>query len=321
MHKNRLFSLKNRVIIFCILLVGIGFFVINAKTSWDQYSNSRYHFSIAYPSDWKLQDTPTNNDGGEFVSPDRSISCRAYGFQNALVGTNKNNQTLTEFINWLSDAPDTTVISVSDRELGGILGQHLVTRHKDYIRSGTYSLGPEIGYAFVCFYQSIDDYQKHTSDFEQMAASFTLEIDNQDYRGNAKVSCKNYINGVVAPLQDRQTFTDKTYTEVTMISKENWDRSRLPTKVADLESLDYTCYSMPSEFKEADQTASIDIQPEVTLVEWTCELEYTDYQYISSSDNNQRQNLESKGYYCEKEACFLEDNRDSYVWMCAKIKQ
>ncbi len=59
-------------------------------------------------------------------------------------------------------------------------------------------------------------------------------------------------------------FTSSQYTEVTVLSRENWDETKLPEEVIKLENEGYTCYPMPLEFN-ADYT-------EVTLVEWTCEM-------------------------------------------------
>ena len=51
------------------------------------YENSRYGFSLEYPSNWTPGEQTANNIGQEFFSPDDEVFCYAYGFENTLLTT------------------------------------------------------------------------------------------------------------------------------------------------------------------------------------------------------------------------------------------
>ena len=317
---------KSKLIITIVvsLIVGvIGFYILGSNGSWEQYSNSRYGFTVDYPSSWKLGEAPDNNDGREFISPDGSVSCRAYGFQNALVNSDGEPQTLYEFIAWLTDYPGIVVIDRSDRKFAGRPSTHIVFEQNGVISSAVYTLKPDVGYGFVCSYQSKESQKKHTGDFQHMTGSFRLVSSLKENVGNTVISCGDYIGGVITPLQDQQVFLDETYTEVTITSREAWDRSRLPSRVIDLENIDYTCYPMPFEMIYPDEKMQkINAQPEVQSVEWTCELEHTNYKFVKDGDAaSQKTKLESNGYSCAEQSCFGDDNKDSFVWLCTRLAQ
>lgn len=77
---------------------------------------------------------------------------------------------------------------------------------------------------------------------------------------------------LVIPLKDLQVFEDTNYTEVTIVSRNAWDKKRLPAKVLELENSGYTCTPLPLEFEESGETPGMYVQRAVRKVEWTCEL-------------------------------------------------
>jgi len=311
------------VIIVVLLIAGVvGLYFLGSNGSWEQYSNSRYGFTVDYPSNWKLGEAPDNNDGREFLSPDGLISCRAYGFQNVLLGASGESQTLYEFIDWLTDNLSIVIINRSDRKFAGRPSTHIVFEQNGVINSAVYTLKPDVGYGFVCYYKSDKIQKEHARDFQHMTNSFRLVSSLKENAGNTAISCENYISGVVTPLQDQQVFLDETYTEVTITSRDAWDRSQLPSKIIDLENIDYTCYPVPFEMTYPDENMQkINTQPEVQSVEWTCELEYIDYKFVESNATSQKTKLESNGYSCVEQPCFGDDNKDSLVWLCTRLAQ
>lgn len=130
-------------------------------------------------------------------------------------------------------------------------------------------------------------------------------------------NCNTLLNNSV-PLKDKQVFLDTEYTGVTITSRESWDKSQLPQQITDLESKDYTCYPMPFETDYGKEIPGMHVQPEVKSVEWSCELEYEDYEYIERDREGEKNKLIKAGYNCEKQNCEENDMTENYTWLCTK---
>lgn len=59
----------------------------NSDVKYNRYYNTRYKFSIDYPSDLIEQPAPTNNNGREFKNEDNTVSLVASGYNNVLYKT------------------------------------------------------------------------------------------------------------------------------------------------------------------------------------------------------------------------------------------
>lgn len=308
---------KRVLIIAAVGLVGLTVFVIVnlfKKQNWQVYKNARYGFNVAYPSSWELGVQEENNAGRSFYPKDNSIYCYAYGFANALTGTSGEPQTLEEFVNWLvNDGTVSKILENSDAKLAGEKAKKLVYEQNDgKIKEAVYSLNQERGLGLYCIYENLQEKNKFGNSFNQIAASFKLE-ENEDSRTSTQ-ECLDLINGVIEPLADLQTFTDDKYTEVTITSRDAWDPRKLPEKVTQFQSQNYTCYPMPLEFENGTGGAEL----AVTKVQWTCELKYDTWQYLESGNTSQKTTYENRGYTCIKEDCFLEFSQWGFVWLCYK---
>ena len=280
-----------------ILIIIVGFLVFQ-KPEWQTYENSRYKFTVDYPNSWQLGEPEINNSGRNFFPADKKIECRAYGFANALTMSDGETQTLDEFIEWLTGEEE--VIQQRETSLGGTRAIELISRVDGMVRHGVYVLGKDSGLAVSCFFNELEEQEKFAKEFNRMVKSFTIETALDE-----TVYCDTLTNGVFLPVKDRQTFIDKTYTEVTITSREYWDKNKLPNQVLDLETIGYFCIPMPSEFGESNP-------PAVISVEWNCELEYEDYEYLSS-DKERKQ-----GFTCEKQTCLNKTGEEDFVWFCYK---
>ena len=133
-----------------------------------------------------------------------------------------------------------------------------------------------------------------------------------------KIWCKDLLNNVIVPLRDFQAVYDTDYTEVTITSRESWDKERLPAQVLELQSEGYICDPVPEEFDASRQEGDVLAQPAVTKVQWNCKLTYQDYLYIPTEENERKQTYENKGYECEMVACSDYSGAGSFVWLCGK---
>lgn len=297
------------------------------KEEWPIYQNSRYNFSVQYPSGWQLGEAPTNNDGRTFFSPDQEIECSAYGFYNVLTDDAGNPQTLDEFIDWLvgeqdvgaRDQGSVAVLEKSETTLSGYRAEHLITKEDTTIKEAVYALGQESGRGLLCIFKSREAQATFQKNFEKMRQSFKIEanLDGEEVITGTE-ECVNLVNGVIVPFKDLQIFQDSQYPEVTETSREAWDKKRLPQQVLTLEAQDYQCYPMPSEFDQTPQEPGMDIPVAVTKVEWRCQLEYEQWQYFDAEDLTEKANLEKQGYTCQKEECFKELAEFGFVWLCTK---
>ena len=172
--KKRLLILGG-IILLAIILIIVVYILKNQSTDqWKIYENSRYQFSLNYPSDWQLGEEPTNHDGMVFSSPDGKKECRAYGFNNVLTGTNNQPQSLNEYIDWLI-SNDVRVISKKQSKLGDHEAIQLVTEEGSLISEAIYALGKESGRGLVCTFGNALDQQNFSLTFEAMTASFKIK--------------------------------------------------------------------------------------------------------------------------------------------------
>ncbi len=168
----------NKIIIaiVAIVILGMGAYYLLLSPDWRTYENARYEFSVDYPGDWELGDSPTNNDGQVFYSPNEEISCRAYGFNNSLLDSNGDPQTLDEFFDWLLSevVGDGEVLERNVTVLGGKDAIELVSIVDSEVTRAVYSLNPETGWALACDYSSKDAMVTESENFEVMKNSFQV---------------------------------------------------------------------------------------------------------------------------------------------------
>lgn len=170
--------------ILIIVVLGLGvYFILKSSDSsespeplnWETYENTRYIFSVDYPGNWDLREAPTNNDGREFNSPDGSIACRAYGFNNSLLNDQGESQTLSEFVDWLIENPDIEeVLERNNITMDGKEAQELITLNSGITVRGVYVLGVETGRGLVCSYPDKEIMEKQNENFATMKQSFSI---------------------------------------------------------------------------------------------------------------------------------------------------
>lgn len=280
------------------------------------YENSRYGFALDYPSDWRLGQAPENNDGREIISPDGQITCRAYGFANALTNDQGDPQTLDEFVDWLYENPQGKM-SQTPTTMAGQQAIQILSQDEDGpYRLSTFILNHETGYGIYCLYPDLDTKDKNEYYYQIMQMSFSLESTESYITGQN--NCANLLSGAITPFKDYQTFLDTYYTEVTLTSREYWDQDKLPQKVKNYESQAYTCYPMPFEMSDENSDSNIQAEPEVASVQWDCELPYSYYYYLSKDNTTKKTELENQNYTCQKETCINSDHQDDFVWLCTK---
>lgn len=312
---------KILIVLLILAVLGVGAYLIlkssDQNTNWQTYSNARYEFSVDYPDDWTLSDAPANNDGREFISPDNEISCRAYGFQNALINEQGDPQTLDEFIDWFVENLDIEeVLERNSTTLDNIDARELVTKTEGVVARAIYTLGEETGHGLVCYYPNEKIMKEQDKNFTVMKESFTSTASTVNTGNN---SCANLLSGVIIPFKDFQTFDDTKYTGVTTTSREHWDKKLLPEKVVSLEDKGYSCSPLPLEFDGGSEEGGVMPEPMVTKVQWDCELEYEAYEYVGNEESGEKANLEKQGYSCTSEPCTDgQTNNESTVWLCAK---
>lgn len=317
-NEMNLIKTSKKIGLFLILLLAVFLiwsYLKPKKLEWERYTNSRYGFSIDYPANWQLGEAPANNDGREFISPDESITCRAYGFQNALTGAGGQPMTLEEFTDWLVSTDEVTKMGRNELVLADQPAYELLWRDLDgTIHQAVYILNPNEGRGLHCIFDTEDTRKSFAPYFRIMVSSFhSVDVDTEEM-----AFCDNLLSGVLVPFEDQQTFTDENYTEVTLTSREYWDKNKLPKKVLSLEGEGYICYPMPLEFEDIDQSAGIRVEPVVKKVQWDCELKYRYHEYVSSDDPTRKQELEKQGFSCEVEDCLDEDKNPVFVWLCTK---
>ena len=316
------------ITIFIIVVLGaIAVFALTRKTvDWQKYQNSRYEFRMDYPMDWSLGDLDPNNAGRELYSPGEEVFCFVYGFANALQNQQGDPQSLDEFIDWLVNDPRvgeglyTELLERNASTLDGKSAVHLLTEQDGNIKESVYVLGNETGIGFFCLYEDMDDRKQFKTTFARMVESIQIDISLDGESPKKLEECIYLLADVFPPLNDIKIFFDDQYTEVTITSREAWDQARLPKDVVNLEAKNYTCYPIPIEFDGGEAEGDVLPQPSVTMVEWSCELEYNEWEYV---ENKNVSKWEANGFVCNKEDC-LNDIVDQYVsvedfvWLCTK---
>lgn len=315
-------SLLIVIVIILVVLAGlavVAYFLLTKSWlgKWQSYENSRFQFNLEYPTNWKLGQAPSNNDGREMISPDNQTTCYAFGFANALTNNLGQPQSLDEYINWTKNSNAEEYLSQQETKLDQNRAIYLESRDGNIYADSIYSLGKENGIGLVCTYQNSAAKQKYQEIFKHMQESFKINLNLDGEKATETSSCHNLINRLAAPLKDQQTFTDTEYTEVTTTSREGWDQTRLPTKVLELQEQKYTCTPAPADYQNQESEGDVLSQPAVTKVEWSCDLEYSDWQYLETSDPKV-ETLKDDDYSCDKEDCLDDSGNLSSVYLCTK---
>ncbi|MEA3355517.1 MAG: hypothetical protein U9Q63_03480 [Patescibacteria group bacterium] len=310
--------MKKWLILSGVLVVFLGLGWVGQRGfdsgDWAIYENSRYGFAVDYPAEFNLGEAPTNNDGREFISPDKKIICRGYGFYNALTNDQGEPQSLDEFSDWMLEGENIVQGGKQETVLDDEPAMELVWETKDgYITQGIYTLDKEQGYGLSCVFKSEKDRKAFAPKFRIMVNGFNI-FGNQDVN---KVACSNFLNGVIIPMTDKQDFIDTEYVEVTMTSREAWDKEKLPEKVTRFEASGYKCFPMPNEMGEVKAEPGMNVQPEVKSILWECEKEPNTYYFINRTNLADKAKYEAQGLVCKKESCLTETNEDSFVWLCS----
>lgn len=305
-------------IVIIIIAVLAYFFWWQKEEEWPSYENSRYSFSLEYPSTWQLGEAETTNAGREFTSEDDDIYCYAYGFENAIITDDGDPQTLEEFIDWMKDEPNFELINGKQTDLGGYPAVELVTSADGKIRQAVYVLGKETGRGLFCVFENLKEKKNFGKDFLRIRKSFRIFVSLDGEEVGEVERCENLLAGLLIPLKDFQSFEDEIYTEVVITSRDAWDKEKLPKKVIELEEDGYICSPQVLEFEETFQVPGMHIEPEVKKVGWNCELEYEEWEYLDKDDLKREQSLEKKGYTCKKQDCLGEKGQLDYIWFCYK---
>jgi hypothetical protein len=309
--------MKKWLIMVGILVIFFGLWWVAKRGldsgDWAIYENDRYGFSVDYPLGWTLGEPPANNDGREFVSPDKKITCRGYGFANALTNDQGEPQSLDKFADWMLSKENITRAGKEETSLDFKEAVELVWETEDgHVTQAVYILDEEQGYGLSCFFQSEKDRKAFGPRFRIMVSGFNI-FGNQDTN---QVECSNFLNGVIVPMTDKQDFIDTEYVEVTMTSREAWDKEKLPAEVTEFESKGYKCYPMPHEIEEAKPVSGMNVQPAVESVMWQCEKEPNRYYFLNKTNLTDKAKHEANGLVCKEESCLTETNEDSFVWLC-----
>ncbi|MBU2025513.1 MAG: hypothetical protein ABIC19_01130 [Patescibacteria group bacterium] len=146
----------------------------NTKEQWPGYKNSRYEFELQYPPRWELGEAPANNDGREIISPDKTIYCHAYGFNNSLTNKQGQPQSLDEFIQWLTEQPGLKVIQQENTQLAGYEAREIIFAQEGKVTQAVYILGQISGRGLSCAYDDLKQWEMYRQSFEKMKTSFKV---------------------------------------------------------------------------------------------------------------------------------------------------
>ena len=314
--KRSLWGAVLLVAIVILIIIAAGYYFLDRE--WRgrtfTYENSRFGYSVEYPIDWTLGEAPTNNDGRNISSDKDEVLCSIFGFTNSLTSESGGPQSLEEYIDWMLSDDEIDLIEKSDAEIDQADAKYLHYISMGSVMEAVYTLNKEDGLGFWCSYQNDTIRNKYSKTFITMSESIKLEVSGSVEFGGS--SCETYLSGVSIPLIDTNTFVDTTYTEVTLIDSDSWDREKLPAEVIENEENGYTCYPTPLEFNSEESGGDELSQPEVTKVEWQCELEYEDFRYIETDDTG-KESLVSSGFSCESISCD-KDDKDNSILLCTK---
>ncbi len=164
-------------VIIIIAAIIYLFFILdpNPYSNWKTYENARYNFSLKYPDDWELGEQETTNAGREFFSPDQKIQCYAYGFQNALMTSDGDPQSLEEFITWLKQDPDFELIKQDWAKLDNYKAIELVSKQNNKIKNAVYVLGEDTGRGVFCIFNNQEALNNFKKTFNQIIESFKIK--------------------------------------------------------------------------------------------------------------------------------------------------
>ena len=319
LNKKKGWFLVLIIVVILAIIFGLIYYFILSKDwqgRWLVYENSRFGYSIEYPVDWTLGSAPTNNDGRNITSLDEETTCSVFGFANSLLSDSGDPQTLDEHVDWILTNEDVDLISREEVEIDGEEAIFIHYNSMGRVIKAVYTLNQEEGLGFWCSYYGSDSTEKNSEIFESMVSSIKVGLNLSSESVSGSNSCQNLLSGVITPLMDLQTIVDDQYTEVTITDREYWDTSKLPGQVTSFEQDGYYCLPTPIDF-ENQEPIGIDSEPVVTKVEWKCELEYTDWQYLEE-DSSQISALEADGYRCEEEQCAYDNGENSKVILCTR---
>ena len=302
----KLFSkklIKIIVIVFIVIIVlaGIGNYIV--FSGWPSYENEQFGFMWHYPKGWELSE---ESSGATVKLAEVGTVCRAYGFENSLIGKSGNPQTLNEFVEWLLNDGDVEIYSQKQTSFAGFDAQEIVWESKKGVYHAIYIISDSNGIGLQCSYRDTSSQKANLQFFNLMKKRF--EID-KDYSKSSQELCGDLLGGTIVPVRDRVTFIDGDYTEVTTIPRKNWNRDKLLQEVVQKENLGYVCQPIPLTF---DKDLSI------TSVEWTCESNYKNYEYFEKSNQVKLNSLKSNGHDCEEKVCVRSGGENSSLWFCYK---
>lgn len=191
-------------ILSLVVLVGAGavwVFSLLHREEWPVYQNSRYSFSLEYPSGWVLGEPPGNNDGRTFFPADQSVECHAYGFHNSLVNDQGEPQTLAEFVEWIAEGGG--VIEEEPAEMAGSSAARVILRREDgKIQEAVYILNEEEGRGVACVFEDERARKGFEKNFTRMVRSFTTSS-SIVFSGE---ECTILLSGAIEPLADLPRF-------------------------------------------------------------------------------------------------------------------
>jgi hypothetical protein len=128
--------------------------------------------------------------------------------------------------------------------------------------------------------------------------------------------CADYLEGVIIPLKDNQFVYDTEYIEAANLEREAWDTTLIPAGVNDYENQGYLCFPYPYDYHYPLSEDGEFAQPEVIEIEWSCELEYSEFYF--TQEETEMQDYINQGYLCDEGPCWDDILGDSSVWLCAK---
>lgn len=162
------------IVLAAVILI-VALFLKNPwSNKWQVYNNSRYQFSLNYPSAWRLGEEPANNDGRVFYSPSNDQECRAFGFTNALTNSRGEPQSLEEYVDWFLSEGNVQMLNRKQTKLSGYDAVQITTQESNLIRVSIYALGKESGRALICTFNNAKSQQEFNETFEQMVSSFKI---------------------------------------------------------------------------------------------------------------------------------------------------
>ena len=168
-------------LILIIIVTVVVVFLLWLKEEYKTYNNTRYSFSVDYPTSWTLGEAPTNNDGRVFTDPETGVNCRAYGFSNSLLNKEGKPQSLKEFVDWLvtdnrvGEGLYTAVIERVSSTLAGNEAEHVMMEREMNIWEAVYTLGSQEGRALYCIYDDLKERELYKDVFERMQKSFKID--------------------------------------------------------------------------------------------------------------------------------------------------